>query len=273
MTQEQFQDALGMIDDDLVESVDKLRQQREFSGVAVSPHDPHAPMDSSNTSHNIYQVFRKKIQRREIIKWGSLAASICLFIGVGFLWTVGGNKTADYAPGTDNQYSQQENLGDIHMEGIHDIKPETASPTKSEFSDTSIPSPPGLYIVMEENDSIQAMTATYSWHWSTEDGIMFREGDSYHPLQSQEYITLIETTKPTVQLQFDTFTHGAPYAVSVQCWSDAYWNQINVEGLPLTVTDGQIPLQEGGTIYQVQAKWSSGTVYYVFYVNYTPDPS
>ena len=86
MTHEQLQDALGMIDDDLIESVDKLRQERE----------------SSTMSDRIFHSFRKKIIQREIIKWGSLAASICLLVGVGFLWTVGGSKTAEEAANMDN---------------------------------------------------------------------------------------------------------------------------------------------------------------------------
>ena len=50
MTQEQLQDALGMIDDDLIESVDKLRLERE----------------SSTMPDRIFHSFRKKIIQREI---------------------------------------------------------------------------------------------------------------------------------------------------------------------------------------------------------------
>ena len=269
MTQEQLQDALGMINDDLIESVDKLRQQRDRS---------HA-MDSSN--NNILQGFRKKIIRREVLKWGSLAASICLLVGVGFLWKVGGNTTADLANEADIHYSKQENAEAIledkkngtqspSSDKPFEVSPETSTTTSPETAPASISSPPDLYIVTEEADFVRAMRGTYSWHWPTEEGTMMIEADSYHPLQSQKFLTLLETAGASVQLQFDTSIHGEPYAVSVQCWSDEYWDQISVDGLPLTVTDGQIPLQEGGTIYQVQAKWSSGVAYYAFYVYYTP---
>lgn len=274
MTQEQLQDALGMIDDDLIESVDKLRQER----------DSHA-MSHQLSSLQAFSSFRKKIIRREIFKWGSLAASICLLIGVGFLWTVGGNTTADYAPGADNQYSKQEDaedilMEDIHMEAIQEAKPETipetipetTSPTKPETAPESLSSPPDLYIVTESGESILAMTGTYSWRWTGNDGQTYGvEACSFHPLQSQEYLSLIQTTGSSLQLDFDTATHGVPYHISVQCWSDIYWDKIDMEGRSLTVTDDLISLQEGGTIYQVTAKWSSGTVYYAFYVNYTPE--
>ena len=85
MTQEQLQDALGMIDDDLIESVDKLRQEREASSHS-SPNYDFIPdsirtlTDPSNTSNGTFQGFRKKLVRREIVKWGSLAASVCLLV-------------------------------------------------------------------------------------------------------------------------------------------------------------------------------------------------
>lgn len=258
MTQEQLQDALGMIDDDLIETVDNLRQQR----------------DDSDSSNNLFHNFRKKIIRLEAVKWGSVAAGICLLVGVGFLWSVGGNTTADMANESDNQYSKQENaeaVMDDSKNGAQSLLPDKPFENSPETAPAAISSPPELYIVTEENISLRAMKGTYSWSWTTDKGRMFVESDSYHPLDSQKYLTPMKTAKPSVQLQFDTSTHGEPYAVSVRCWSDAYWNRTDVDGCPLSVTNGQISLQEGGTIYQVIAKWSSGTAYYAFYVYYTPE--
>ncbi len=263
MTQEQFQDALGMIDDDLIESVDKLRQERDFHSISEQP-----------SSLQVFSSFRKKILRREVIKWGSLAASLCLLVGIGFLWSVGGNSTADLAGEADNLFSMMEDAEDIHMEAVQEAKPETTSPTKPETSSATLSSPPNLYILTKEGDSIRAMTGTYSWRWTDSNGqIHGVDADSPHPLQAQKYLPIIETTEPSLQLQFDISTHGEPYDRRIQCWSDEYWDMIDMEGQQLAITNDSISLLEGGYIYELTARWNHGTVHYAFYVFYTPNPS
>jgi len=266
MTQDQFQDALGMIDDDLIEAVDHLRQQRDSSHI-LSSDDPLQSSRKRESSH--------KSLRRKIIRWGSLAAGICLLIGVRFLWFVGGKTTAESAPGLDHYYSKQDNAEAV-IEDSKNGSSENISDTSLEiFPETSLPavsSPPELFVLTAEGTSIQALSGTYSWRWADENGqLHVIKADALHPLESQEFLSLVETAGSSIQLQFDTSTHGVPYHISAQCWSDSYWDHIGVAGQPLTVYDDQIPLQEGGTIYEITAKWNSGVVHYAIYVKYIPE--
>lgn len=259
MTQEQIQDALGMIDDDLIESVDKLRQKR----------DSHSVLKEVDFSQQDFLFFRKKIIRREIAKWGTLAASVCLLIGVGFLWTVGGNKTADLAGEADSLFSNQENASPMEEYPLYNEHSVISDSTSPETNGMVYPSPPQLFLATEEG-LIPAMTGTYSWRCPGSDGTtMFVEADSYHPLQSQKFLPVIETRESFIQLQFDS-SYVPPYDMSIQCWSDVHWDDIRAKGQSITAVDNKIPLFEGGYIYEITAKWSSGIVHYAFYARYTP---
>jgi hypothetical protein len=264
VTQEQLQDALGMIDDDLIKSVDKLRQET-------------AP---ENISNHIFQGFRKNIVRRETIKWGSLAASVCLLVGVGFLWTVGGSKSADYAPNAGNHYSHQENLEDVYIEDNHYIKPESASPTttKPETSpQETLPSdvtpPYPILSVSNKEASFDADFYQVYWFFTDAEGMsMWVTSESIHPLDCKDCLVRLNTSLPFLNLHFKNAPRD-PEHITVHYWDETCWNDHSAEFQTMTVENGQLSLVEGGYIYEIVAQWGSdqGTMSYCFYADYSPE--
>ena len=233
MTQEHLQDALGMIDDDLLIHVDNLRQTRD--------QDPSA-------AHMIQ--FRKKMIRREFLKWGSLAAGICVLISVGLLWRTG-STTADSALSGEHQYSNQQNAGSIlddkvdfpeeyieHMSresetiqdnNEHKADPETAPETNPEsVPAASWPTPPAL-VLLYGTDPFHANTGSYSWSQKGEDGLVYCvAAEALHPLECQQLLTPLETTQPFLQLSFEA-APGEPTEITAQCWSDKNWGDMTAE--------------------------------------------
>ena len=264
MTQEQLQDALGMIDDDLIESVDKLRQERE----------------SSTMSDRIFHSFRKKIIQREIIKWGSVAASICLLVGIGFLWTVGGSKTAEDAANIDNHYSKQDHLEDTYIEADQNIKPESEVPTTTrpetspqETLPSGVTIPYPTLSVSNKETSFDADFHQIYWFFTDAEGMtMWITSESIHPLDREDRLVRLKTTLPLLTLQFHN-APGNPKDITVRYWDESCWNDHSAEFQTMTVEDGQIHLLEGGYIYEIVAQWGSdqGTMSYCFYADYSPE--
>ena len=283
MTQEQLQDALGMIDDDLIESVDKLRQEREASSHSIPNYDfipdsIRTLTDPSNTSNGTFQGFRKNIVRREIIKWGSLAASVCLMVGVGFLWTVGGSKTAEDASNIDNHYSNQENVQDIYAEADQNLRPESASPTGPETSPqetlsatADIPYP--ILSLSNKDMSFDADFHQIYWFFTDTDGMtMWVTSESVHPLAREDRLVRLNTSLPFLNLQFKN-APSDPEHITVCYWDESCLGNHSAEFQTMTVEDGQLHLLEGGYIYEIVAQWGpdQGTMSYCFYADYSPE--
>lgn len=265
MTQEQLQDVLGMIDDDLIESVDKLRQQRDSLATASS----FRHFDTSNHAANLLHI---RSLQKNILKWGGLAACICLLIGVRFFWLTGGSTTADSKRDFDNLFSKQENADAIQEEIPKTPQENTSPETLFQETSTDLSSPPELYL-MAQNEQIPSHIGSYRWHWINSDDVTQSiEADSCHPLLLQDSLPVILTSGAYLTLQFCSTTI-MPYELHVQCWSDRHWNDITAEAQTITPVNDTIPLQEGGYIYEITAKWNQGTVRYSFYAVYTPDPS
>ena len=165
------------------------------------------------------------------------------------------------------------------------------TPESSAYEDASaktgntsgLKEPPQLTI-MYADEGITALRGTYSWTYQDEDKtFMGIESDSLHPLQSKEYMPSLRLTRNTLShaepfsayLQFET----APNQLTVCCWSEEQWDHIDAESEAVAVSkyDGeadqpvlQIPLKEGGFVYEVVATWENaeaygGTAHYSFY--------
>ena len=76
------------------------------------------------------------------------------------------------------------------------------------------------------------------------------------------------TLDNTVELYFDV----QPQEISVRCWSDEYWGQVDAKEESVTMSGNTLKLKNGGYIYEVVAKWTGdnltaeGTVHYGFYI-------
>ena len=270
-----LEDALGMIDDDLIESVDKLRKQRDasriFSSDLSTSNDPaFFSGDDPDDLTRKTTSFTKKILRREIFKWSGIAACLCLFIGASFLWQTKGNETADLAI-EEILYSDNKNaptdadaspdILDVQDNGSASTSPETIPATGYVI--------PSLYLNTSEV-SIPAMAGTYSWSWEDVNGLIcYTEADSIHPLEASDLLPRIHTNESSLHLQYDDI-YGTPDHLSIQSWSEEYWNDTAARSTIFTLDGDTIPLLEGGYIYEITAAWERGTVRYVFYACYTP---
>lgn len=284
MTQEHLQDALGMIDDDMIAAVDQKRLQRDLTS------------DSLN-NNVVFSSFRKKVMRREILKWGSLAASLFLFIGVGFLWRSGGHPAADSQDPGENQYSHQENaVQDSIFEEILDLIPEQknecdveqemiiqnnsgteqpettpgASPeTDPETAPTAFPLP--TLLLVNETDFLQAFSGTCYWSQTNSDGTTYHiESKALHPLDPKAQIPQLTTSEPSLQLQFISAPDHSP-TIEIRYWDESCLGDTSAKGQTLFLVDGQLPLQTGGHIYEITVKWNQGTISYSCYVCFSPN--
>lgn len=64
-----------------------------------------------------------------------------------------------------------------------------------------------------------------------------------------------------------------PDEITVHCWSDDNWGNMEAEPEGVSTADFRIELKQGGYIYEVMASWNSveafgGTAYYSFYAVY-----
>ena len=137
--------------------------------------------------------------------------------------------------------------------------------------------PPALTVVCGDQ-SLEANRGTTSWQYENEDGTS--EGfnsDSLHPLQAKEFMTPLElpTDDSVDQLEVSLQWDVDPEQVSVHCWSEASWDQIDAESeeIPVSTEDmnsSSITLKGGNYIYEIVAEWNgnekySGTASYSFY--------
>lgn len=76
------------------------------------------------------------------------------------------------------------------------------------------------------------------------------------------------TADGTVELYFDV----EPQEITIRCWSDAHWGQVDAKEEKVTIQGNKLELKSGGYIYEVVATWTGenlaaeGTAYYAFYV-------
>ena len=270
MTQEQFQDVLGMIDDDLIESVDKLRQQRDAHATDEDTLLQPKPI-SKNTAASFLQ------NHRRFLRWGSLAACVCVLVGVSWIWAMSQRSgTSDSAINENTFYSNEEVKQEaVKQEGVIADEEFSLAPVESLNSAGTLPEtasdrsiPPALYVVTDK-DSIRASCGNYDWCYDTGNGTKESvTACGAHPLDLEDTIARLTTTLPSVQLQFMSAPCD-PYQITIHCWSEDCWGDLEAASEALTLTDGQLLLKEGGYIYQVTAKWSSGSASYCFYIQYT----
>ena len=275
-----LEDALGMIDDDLIESVDKLRQQRDASPVFSSDsyvskeeliHSVHdiTPVHDLDSLTKKATGFTQKIIRREIFKWSGLAACLCLFVGIGFLWQTKGNTKADLAIDADVHYSDNKASEAEDSSYILDVQDNGSASTSPETLPAAGHVIPSLYLNISDM-IIQAMAGTHSWSWEDVNGLIcYTEADSIHPLDASHLLPRIHTTESSLHLQFEDI-YGTPDHLSIQCWSEDHWNDTTANSVIITPDDDTISLLEGGHIYEITAAWERGTVRYSFYACYTP---
>lgn len=129
--------------------------------------------------------------------------------------------------------------------------------------------PPVLKITDGTGQSITAGIGTHEWNWDRGDGTWTGVcADSTHPLEWQEFLTPLTTEADTIELSFAV----QPQSVTVHCWSDAAWGDVDAIEERVSVTGSTIQIQEGGYVFEVIATWTGedlaayGTVCYGFYV-------
>ena len=151
-----------------------------------------------------------------------------------------------------------------------DDEPENvnAPGTNGASKPTSI-EPPELKVLDSTCLGIVANKGTYSWMYDNGDGTWTGvEADSSHPLEWQAFLVPMYTSDDTVELYFEV----EPQEVTIRCWSDAYWGQVDAKEERVTIQGNKLELKPGGYIFEVVAKWTGenlaaeGTAYYGFYV-------
>lgn len=141
----------------------------------------------------------------------------------------------------------------------------TTSPSQSDGGEV-LKEPPQLTVICGA-DQITALTGTTSWTYQNTNGTSSGfVADSMHPLQTQNWLTPLETTEAAAELFFTC----QPDELTVRCWSDACWNDVDAPDEAVEADGFQIILKPGGYIYEVTGKWTSieefgGTVHYIFY--------
>lgn len=143
------------------------------------------------------------------------------------------------------------------------------APGSSGASKPTSKEPPALKVLDSTCIGIEANKGTYTWSYDNGDGTQSGVcADSSHPLESQEFLIPMTTADDTVELNFEV----QPQELTVRCWSDAYWGQVNAKEESVTINGNMMELKDGGYIYEVVATWTGenlaaeGTVYYGFYV-------
>lgn len=83
-----------------------------------------------------------------------------------------------------------------------------------------------------------------------------------HPLNYKDLLKPFAVSESVATLQFEF----SPDQITVQCWSDAHWGDVEAEPETISVEGGEIELKPGGYIYSVNATWTGqGRAEYVFY--------
>lgn len=129
--------------------------------------------------------------------------------------------------------------------------------------------PPALTVVSDRT-SHRTLRSSYSWLRTEADGTgVGAQACCGHPLEYQkDLLPGLETTEAVAVLRF---AEEPDEILSVRRWSDVYWGDPSVEGEAVTVSGNEIPLEPGGYIYEVRAKWDQdsgygGTAGYMFYI-------
>lgn len=91
-----------------------------------------------------------------------------------------------------------------------------------------------------------------SHYWEYEGQAVCTE--ALHPLE-MKYPEPMELSGPTAKLVFSE----DPKSFTVRCWPDSAWGDTDAESQPLEPNGFEIPLQPGGYIYEVSAKWSDAS--------------
>ena len=181
------------------------------------------------------------------IKWGSMAACFCLLLFSAYsLKPLFARMESDTA---------QQSVADAPIGEIPNTIP--------------YKEPPTLTIRDSSGSENKANLGTYSWIYTNEDGNMTGAcADSSHPLEWQKFLNPITTSDEKVVLTFDV----PPQEVTIRCWSDDHWGQVDAKAKSVSLEGEDLKLQEGGWIYEVTATWTGenlageGTAYYGFYV-------
>ncbi len=128
--------------------------------------------------------------------------------------------------------------------------------------------PPVLSVVSDET-VMDALLGSYSWQKRNADGTSVSvEADSAHPLDCQDLLSPLETTDISAALDF---TKEPDAILSVRCWSDEHWSDLDAESEEVTVDGNVMELKKGGYIYEVIAQWGAesgygGTAHYYVYI-------
>ena len=133
---------------------------------------------------------------------------------------------------------------------------------------------PPVLTVVSDSTAAAALLGGYQWEKTLADGTVEQVlADSAHPLDCQALLTLLETGEGTAELEFAQMPDEM---FSACCWSDACWGDTSAEGEPVAVENGKIALRPGRYIYQVGARWDTGsgyggTAWYAFYIDCTAE--
>ena len=149
------------------------------------------------------------------------------------------------------------------------VPTQTHEPGSHGTSKPTSEKPPVLRIQVSNGKTVEATRGTYSWMYDRGDGIwMGVEADSMHPLQMQDLLTPFVTADETIELLFDI----PPQDITVRCWSDAQWGEVDASGEMVALEEDHLKLRNGAYIYEVCASWTgenlaaAGTAHYSFYV-------
>ncbi len=290
MNQEKLQDAIGLLEDDLIEEVDRLRQERDREKNFT---------DISSLTENKPSSISKLSRHRKFVRWGSLAASLCVLVGASYFWAMGGLKNTDDSA-MDHFFISAEKEEAQNMEiypgqeapvvsdeansAAGSKAPETAETTSKDTQEMkptdSAVEPPSLLLLTAATEQttgagIPGTRGGYHWTFENEDGTTTATiADSPHPLLWEDFINRFQTTDPTVAMKF-TNAPGTPESITVQCWNEKHWGDVNAESemlisfaTDLTLTKPTLTLKEGTYIYLVTVQWDRGSVDYAFCATY-----
>ena len=194
-------------------------------------------------------------------------ATFCFVPGTNTLQGV----TLDYCAVWTMYVDEQECIGkseEKHMFSIQTMTSEEIAAVIKNHKPTE-QSPPVLKITDGFGQEVMASLGTHEWNWDRGDGTWTGVcADSTHPLEWQEFLVPLITKADTIELSFAV----QPQSVTVHCWSDAAWGNVNAIEEWVSVTGNTIQIQEGGYVFEVIATWTGedlaayGTACYGFYV-------
>ncbi len=131
--------------------------------------------------------------------------------------------------------------------------------------------------IISNTDNITPHYYEHCWHWPINDhngehiaGSLSKYPDIPHPLQLKNNIPVVNSQTSEITLKFNR----VPDTISVICWSDKEWDNVNAEYEDIACKDNVLQLKQGGYIYQVTGNWNDksdkrgyGYYSYLFYAN------